>query len=375
MEAMHKPNLLELCTSPAKGGLELYYANISNQLQEYFHVVNVISSHSQVEANIGTAHPVLKLNKKAHYFPIIAALKLAKIIDDYGIHVVHMHWNKDLTLLVLAKLLSKSRPKIVLTRHMQFPARKDSFFHRFLYQHIDHIIAITKTMENDLKRFIPQDVQPEISVNYLGIQPLQPSAAEVVKQVRKPYDPDSNKFLIGLFGRIDPYKGPDLLIDALVMAKQQQLPFKALIVGHAMTESYLESLKKRVSQHQLEDYLIFTGFVENPRELMQACDTVILTTIEETFGLVLIEAMSMGVPVIGSNRGGVPEIIEHQQTGLLFESGDSQELFKALLFLYQHPVIAQDYAKKALATVQVKFSAQRHLDRLVKCLTELSRGK
>ncbi|MDX8383361.1 MAG: glycosyltransferase family 4 protein [Ghiorsea sp.] len=368
MNKMVKIRLMQLCCSPSLGGLEMYFANISNALDGSFVVSNVVSPDSKVVKKLNT--PLQALDKKFHYFPLLAAYKLAKIIDEQHIQIIHMHWNKDLTLAVFSKLLSKRKPKLVLTRHMQFPARKDSFFHRFLYRNIDHIVAVSQTMEYDLKRFIPEDVQPDISVNYLGIKPTTLADADEVRESRKKYAAEGT-FLIGLFGRIDPYKGHDLLLDAMLIAKQGHLPFKALLVGHAMTDVYLQHLQHRVSNEGLTDYVEFTGFVNQPRTLMQACDTVILTTVEETFGLVLIEAMSVGVPVIGSDRGGVPEIIEHGSSGLLFTSEDSVSLFDALKLFYEQPKQAKKCAAAGMLVAKDKFSQEQHEQRLVDCLHAL----
>ncbi|MDX8381063.1 MAG: glycosyltransferase family 4 protein [Ghiorsea sp.] len=364
--------LMELCLSPNKGGLELYFADISNILADKFAVVNVITKGSNVESFIQDNHPILNLQKRAHYFPLISAFKLAKLIDEQTIDVVHMHWNNDLTLAVFAKLLSKRKPKLVLTRHMKFPSKKDGFFHKFLYKNVDHIFAITQTMAHDFNRFVPEDVRPDISVNYLGIDMIEPSSVDMIQQRRAEYDSENNHFLIALVGRIDFDKGHDFLLSALEIAKAKGLPFKALIIGHPMSETYLEGLKRRVVDAGLEDYMVFTGFVDEPRQLMQACDVLVLPTIEETFGLVLIEAMSVGVPVIGSNRGGVSEIIEDQVTGLLFESCDEKSLFEALKTIYAQPELAQQYAEKAKLLTQTKFNKDKHIARLVQGLKEIS---
>jgi len=364
--------LMELCLSPNKGGLELYFADISNALVGEFDMVNVIANDSNVTPFIQGNHPILKLKKLVHYFPLLSAFKLAKLIDEQAIDVVHMHWNNDLTLAVFSKLLSNRKPKLILTRHMKFPSKKDSFFHKFLYKNVDHIFAITQTMADDLNRFIPADVRPNISVNYLGIDTLDSMPDNIIEQQRAKYDPNNNHFLIALVGRIDFDKGHDFLLGALKIAKAKGLPFKALVVGHPMSESYLEGLKQRVVDAGLEQHMLFTGFVDEPKLLMQACDVLVLPTIEETFGLVLIEAMSVGVPVIGSNRGGVPEIIEDQVTGLLFESCDEKSLFEALNTMYAQPQNAQEYAKKAKLLTHTKFNKDKHIARLVRDLKEIS---
>ncbi len=364
--------VLELCLSPNKGGLELYFADICNALMPYMQVFSVISPNSKLKPLIHC--DTIELDKKVHYFPWLAAKKLASIIDKQGIDVIHLHWNKDLTLAVLAKLFSKRKPKLVVTRHMKFPAMKDGVLHRFLYQHIDHIMAITQTMAFDLKRFIPEDVRPNISVNYLGIDSVSPFSDKEVSQTRALYDAENKHFLIALVGRIDADKGHDLLLEALAMAKAKGLPFKVLVVGHAMQESYLQGLKARVKAQGLQDDMLFLGFVDEPRCLMQACDVLVLATIEETFGLVLIEAMSVGTPVVGSNRGGVPEIIDDKQTGLLFESCDSQSLFHVLETLYLNPEQAKAYASQASIKVQEKFAAHTHIQTLVNTLEEVAYG-
>ncbi len=366
---MSKLRVMELCCSPHKGGLELYFADICNQLASSFDVLAVVSPSSPLASRI--AVPKQTLAKWSHYTPLISAWRLAKQLDKHGTQVLHIHWGRDLTVAVLAKLLSKTKPKLVMTRHMKFPAMKNNILHRFLYRHVDMMMAITQTMANDLHRFIPEDVRPEIRVNYLGVRPIE-NQAEAAAQLRLQYNPENKHFVIGLFGRIDYDKGHEFLLDAMRMAKAKGLPFRALIVGHPMQESYLEALKQKVRDAGLAQDMLFLGFVENPLALMQACDVVVLATIEETFGLVLIEAMSVGTPVIGSNRGGVPEIIEDKQTGLLFESCDSESLFQALVYMYEHPKQAAHFASRAQAKVKQTFDATDHVRRLVAALEEVA---
>ena len=356
--------ILQLCTSPDKGGLELYFADLSNQLTKNFNLYCGLGMHSKLTTYLDPIIPTFLIHKTFHYLPLLAAWKLSKIIDKKKIEVIHLHWNKDLPLAIFSKLFSKQKLKVILTRHMQFPAKKDSFYHRFIYKNLDSIIAITKTMQNDLKRFIPLSVQPYISTIYLGVDSIETLKDETRDLARKPYA-EKNEFLIGLFGRISPYKGQRFLIEALNMAKTHNLPFKAIIVGHAMNENYLQELKKEVNLLSLENHIIFTGFVTNPKELMQACDVVVLTTVEETFGLVLIEAMSVGIPVIGSNRGGVPEIIEDQYNGLLFESQNSDDLFYKLKELYDDPEKHLHFGENAKKSALNKFSKQKHIEQLV----------
>ncbi|MBN1560428.1 glycosyltransferase family 4 protein, partial [candidate division KSB1 bacterium] len=139
-----------------------------------------------------------------------------------------------------------------------------------------------------------------------------------------------------LFGRIDEYKGQHLLLQAIEQLTTEGLNIDAGIVGAAFDRDYEKRLRETVKNKGLEDRFHFFGFYDNPIELMSCFDTIVLTTKNETFGLVLIEAMLAGIAVIGSNAGGVPEIIDHQQTGLLFETWNAKALADAIKSLAQN---------------------------------------
>ena len=91
---------------------------------------------------------------------------------------------------------------------------------------------------------------------------------------------------------------------------------------------------------------------------MTCFDVIVLTTKNETFGLVLIEAMLAGIAVIGSNAGGVPEIIDHEQTGLLFETWNVKSLATAIKRLVQNAELRASLARAG----QQKARAQFNLD-------------
>lgn len=364
-------HILELCTSPGKDRLEHYFLDISNTLSKTFKTVRVMGPKSLFSdsPNQGISEYIIK--KKSHYLPLKAAKKLAKIIDDKAIDLMHIHWHKDLALAVFAKIFSKHKPKIVLSRQITFPRKENGLYHRFIYKQVDHIITITKIVENDMRREIPLSVQPDISTIYYGVKPLEKANNEVTKKLRSEYVDEDDDFLIGLFGRILHSKGQYLLIEAVKLASQKGYPFKALIVGHTMDDQYLQDLKTLVKKYKLEKQIIFTGFINNPKEIMQACDLILLTSKEETFGLVLIEAMNVGIPVIGSNGGGTPEIIEHNKNGLLFESENALSLFENIETLYHNKKQRERLAEAGRITVQTTFTYEKHIQLITELFNKL----
>ena len=144
----------------------------------------------------------------------------------------------------------------------------------------------------------------------------------------------------------------------------------AAIVGGCMESDYLEGLKRRVEERDLP--VVFRGFHDNIPELMQCFDVSVLTTKVETFGLVLVEAMLAGAPVVGSNAGGVPEIIEDGETGLLFDSFDADSLADRLGRLYRDDKLRARLALAGREKARDSFDRDTQFAKLLRKLQELA---
>jgi glycosyltransferase involved in cell wall biosynthesis len=213
-----------------------------------------------------------------------------------------------------------------------------------------------------MRRFIPE-IADRIDSLYYGVAaPAQFLTPEERAAKRHELGLPEDRFLIGLFGRIKHYKGQHLLLEALARARAEGLPMHGLIVGRAMEDDYLAELKARSAREGLP--VTFKDFVDGPQALMQACDCVILTTVEETFGLVLVEAMRAGVAVVGSDRGGVPEIIEQGVSGLLFASSDAEDLYRQLVRLQQDAALRQRLAAAGKSRADTLFAEADHFPAL-----------
>ncbi len=193
-----------------------------------------------------------------------------------------------------------------------------------------------------------------------------------IQQQRENLGFSKNDFIAGLIGRLEESKGQHLLIDALHAAKQNGHNIKALIVGHEMNPGYRDQLKSQASKLGVLDNIIFQDFTSEPQQLMQLCDCVILASGQETFGLVLPEAMRSGVSVIGSNSGGVPEIINHEKTGLLFETGNSDNLYLQIEKLYLDPELKKALAQQGKQSADERFNNTLHFEQLEQYLQSIT---
>ncbi|RXJ87165.1 glycosyltransferase family 4 protein [Arcobacter sp. CECT 8985] len=360
---MKNKNILEVCLSPDLGGLELYMANCSNQFSKEFNVTCIVAKISKLKDYI-TDIEKFELNRKSS-FSILNAFKLAKIIDKKDIDIVHLHWTKDIPIIVLAKLLSKRKPKIVQTRHMNMTRFKSDFYHKFLYKNIDTIICVTKSLQEQITKFIPSNIRPNLELVYLGANEAEILTDEEINSFKNSLEV-GNSFMVGLIGRINEFKGQHLLIEAMKELKQKNLNIKAYIIGSAMSEEYLEKLKQKVDLHDLNNVLKFVGFTKEPYKFMQACDVVLMTSKNETFGLVTIEAMKNQTAVIASNSGGVLEIIEDENTGLLFENQNANDLAKKIEKLYNNKNLKDKLAKAGKNKADRDFDNNMQFKKLIK---------
>lgn len=367
---MIKKNLLELCLSPDLGGLELYLLSCVENLKENFNITSVINDNSKLEKYFKENEDKYHKIKRKSSFSFLTAYKLAKIIDEEKIDILHLHWTKDIPIVVFAKLLSKRKPKIVQTRHMTMTRFKDDFYHRFLYKNIDSIICVTKELSLQLNKYIAKDISPSIEVLYLGAKNYKKESAQSISEYKKNLG-IKDEMLVGLVGRINQFKGQYLLIEALKEIKEKQLKIKALIIGSAMSEIYLDSLKNKIKEYELNDYVKFLGFSNEANKFMQACDVVLMTSKNETFGLVSIEAMQTGTCVIGADSGGVLEIIDDKVNGLLFKNEDYKDLSSKIQYLYENKELRISLGENAEKKVNECFNNKIQFDKLIKIFDNL----
>lgn len=358
--------IIELCLSPDLGGLELYMYRCCRELANQAEVIPLVSGDGRLAERLereGLQPRVFSRRNRA--LPLIAARRLAKLIDREKVDIIHLHWTKDIPLAAFAKAFSRRKPMLVSTRQMQITRPKRDPYHDFLYRQLDLNITITEALAEDMRGFLNPAYADRVVPLYYGVAPPPTFLEESARRVlRAELGVNEETFLVGLIGRIKHYKGQHLLVEAIARALAEGEDVAALIVGHAMEPEYLEGLKQQVAEKGWGERILFRDFVEQPQLLMQACDTVALTTVEETFGLVLVEAMRAGVAVVGSDRGGVPEIIDHEKTGLLFRSTDADDLYRQLQRLWQDRGFCAELAAAGKVKADQLFDEQRHFDAL-----------
>jgi len=223
--------------------------------------------------------------------------------------------------------------------------------------------VIAQALYNDASRYLPLK-SGCLHLLYYGV----PSPVTDINSCNKYLAENQieiGAFKTAIFGRIEHGKGQRLLFDAVRQLRKEGKNIQAVMIGHIMDQNYFNNLVKEIKDTGLEEQFRYLGFHSNPVSIMACFDVVVLASKCETFGLVLPEAMRAGVTVIGSNCGGVPEIISHGKTGLLFESENVEELTNRLRELIDDPALCQKLAKAGKAEADERFSEEKHFQRLI----------
>lgn len=368
--------VLELCMSTGVGGLELYAVRTASQLlARQLGCIAAVADGTMTASRMQQAGvPVVPCKKASRFFPLITAKRLARLIDQQQIDIIHMHWARDLNLAVLAKRLARQPVKLIYTRQMMMTRPKHDAYHRALYRHVDLFLTITQELTELARRYVPMPAEA-IQTLYYGVQePLMLSNYDKAG-IRQTMQIPPDAFAIGMVGRIEEIKGQHLVISAIKKLREQGINAHVTFIGPAMDQAYMNRLRNTVNENNLSDQVTFYGSHDNPIEIMSVFDVVVLATRQETFGLVLIEAMRNGVAVVGTNAGGVPEIIDDGVTGLLFEPDNANDLAEKLMLIYPDQEGGQErrgvIAKAGKDKADKMFAQQQHYDSLLELMEGL----
>lgn len=312
--------------------------------------------------------PTRSMMRGNKFFPWRHARQLARLIAEHRIDVVHAHHKDDLPLVALTKSTSNRPFRLVFTRQMPLSHKKKDPYHRWLYTKIDLFITITELLKRDALEKLPI-AKDRIQRLYYGVPSPPPKSEVFLKQFLTLSQPGD--FNIGVFSRLEFQKGQHLVIEALKNLTEKKIPARLYIVGDVMSAEYKKSLHSQVKTLGLEECVVFKEFLPQPALAMMGMDVIILPSRNEAFGLVVIEAMRCGIAVMGVNAGGVPEIIDHNQTGLLFEWGNTNQMAGQLEHLFSDPTFKNDLALRGKEKADKEFNSEKHFQQLEKLFFSL----
>ncbi|MCP3941312.1 MAG: glycosyltransferase family 4 protein [Desulfobacteraceae bacterium] len=255
--------------------------------------------------------------------------KIKSILKDFKPDVLNTHGNMDAKL-ALTAARKMNIPCVILSRHIT-PAVNNTWYNRLLYTKLCTYVfttadCTTRQIIQDLG--VPEDRAFTISS---GIIPPQKKLSRQTarEKIARELDQDANTRYIGYIGRFDPAKGLMELLQAFAQIKNHIPEYRLVMVGQTIP---WYDLKKKAKELGVETLVFFTGYKKDPWPYYRAFDCKVLASRDnEGIAQSLLEAMFSGCPVIGTNVGGIPDIIKDQENGLITPPKDPTALASKLL--------------------------------------------
>ncbi|MBW3635201.1 MAG: glycosyltransferase [Armatimonadetes bacterium] len=183
---------------------------------------------------------------------------------------------------------------------------------------------------------------------------------------------------IGMVGRISPWKGQHIFIEAAARVHQRFPQYHFQIIGSTLfgEEEYEKQIRAQAVQLELENVLEWTGFRGDINQLLHEMEVFVhASTTGEPFGQVIVEAMLAGKPVVATNGGGVPEIVQEGQTGLLVPMNDAQSMAEAIIWLIENPEKGRQLGQAGRARALEHFSIQKTAEKIEGIYSELLKDR
>lgn len=316
-------------------GTEIATYNLADHLARRGHEVHVITSHDAglPELSKENGFYIHRITwPKIRFLGILTfcakiCLKMRKIKPD----IIHAQ-NLGVAIPTLTSARILKIPSVVWGRgsDVYLPDRFTRMTSKSILQNADTVLALTEEMKQKMREMCDRDIS--VVPNGIDLERFKISSRGIKEGKAK---------TIIFVGRLHPVKGVQYLIEAMAIVHQQMPDVKLIIVGDGAERAMLEELAERLN---LSDCIQFAGKVpqESIPQLMHQADVFALSSLSESFGIVNLEAMAAGLPIVATKVGGIPDVVEEGVNGYLVNAKNPDELADRLLVLLQNDEMREE---------------------------------
>ena len=351
---------------PSQGGSGVVATELGQGLAQRGHEVHFITSSLPVrlrhfEHNI-YFHEVRPENYPVFLYPpysLSLAAKMADVTETYGLDILHAHYAMPHAAgaYLARQMMRGQRPvKIVTTLHGtditlvgQAPG-----FHRvtkFSIEESDCVTSVSDWLRRETVRLF--DITKPISVipNFVDNARFRPQGDA---SRRKEFATPEEKLLLHI-SNFRPVKNVEIVVEVFDRVSRS-VPSRLLLVGDGPEWS---TVSRRVHERGLQERVHFLGNQDHIEELMPLADAFLLPSHHESFGLVALESLACGVPVVATRVGGTGEVVEDGVTGYLRDPGDVEALTQAVMRLFSNPEKARAMGRRGVQVAADRFPRDR----------------
>ena len=292
-------------------------------------------------------------------YALTLAVKIANVAKQHDLDILHVHYAiPHATSAFLARqILGAEKPTIITTLHGTDitlvgcdPSYRDIVKHSI--EHSDGVTAVSQDLLKETRKHFSIDCPIEVIPNFFTPQ------KDLInkKPLRNEFVSEGEKLLLHS-SNFRSVKRPEDVVK-IFQKVRKECPCKLLFLG---TGAGIESVRQRVDEAGLSDEVYFLGKNRDIDPYVASADLFLLPSEHESFGLSALEAMSYGVPVIATNVGGLPEVVEHEKTGFLSEVGDIDHMAQNAIRLLQDEKLYREISHAASQLASEKFCVSKIL--------------
>lgn len=354
---MQKLKVLFINSIQMWGGAEVWLMDVMHGLEGRGHDVTLV-------CRPGT---ILEKNARAEGFDVVA-MKMRGDVDPFviynvmhvmkskGIQVMSTNMDKELRFGGLAAKLAGD-VVVIPSREVDYPL-KNNLRYRLTYNWLaDYVLANSESTKQTLLSSAPWLDEDRIEVVYKGINPTPyMERPEDGAALRDELGIASDTKVVGFVGQIIERKGVPDIIEAIPLVVEKIPNVRFLFVGEGLLDDFVvEAAKER----GVADNVIHAGFRKDIPAIMKAVDLLILPSVVEGFGYVLAEAMAASRPVVATRASSIPEIVVHDETGLLVDVHEPEQLADAVARILGDDTLATDMGRRGRERVLANFTLER----------------
>lgn len=336
-----------------RGGSEKYVLDIIKNYGPE-HCIVIYTIHGPLVESLNEMGVKCYCVHMRHPFDLMAANAVAKIFRKENISTVHAHFLRENYISILSKLFY-NKPKILWTYHVNVEMQAHiRFLNRIITRFNEKVLAVSSFIKKELTK---RGIHPKkIKVIYNGINiPNEPFIKESGNHDVK---------RLAIIGRLSEEKGHEFLLHALshLLEKYQVDDWVLDIVG----EGHLEStLKELTEKYKLNKKVNFLGYRSDIMDYLKDVDIVVIPSKNESLSYTGLESAASGKPIICTNIGGLPEIVENNKSGYIVEYGDVDQLAKKLADLIQSDTTRVQFGKNGYELARKKFNSDEMIKQLI----------
>jgi L-malate glycosyltransferase len=329
-------------------------------------LVTVLGMRAAGHRAMLVAHPSGELRQRAKegldLIPLVpktemdlsAAWRLSRLLKQLKPDIVHAHDPHGVAMAGLALSMSTqlAKPPLVASRRVDFHLRGGRMS-RWKYRQVDCFICASEA----IRRMLIADGVPEpktVTVHE-GIELGRVEAAAPANLHQDLFLPHGAP-LVGNVAALVPHKGQRHLIEAAALVVRQVPDARFVIAGEGELRPTLE---RAIREHRLEKHVILAGFRPDILSLHKAFDIFVMSSITEGLGTSLLDAMAARKPIVATATGGIPEVVEDGETGMLVPPRDHEGMAAAIVTLLEDPALRARMGAAGLARARQRFSAER----------------